>query len=209
MTKSQKTKNDSYDQALHYREELVNRNYDNLLGYAISLTKNRADAKELVQQAFFEFFRKSKDREMLPALNARKLLFANVRFMFLGNLRKAKELNVIPFEPQTFDESMGERGDNEEEKRVVVKFRQYEFLLSINQAKKMKTLLRALKTVSKKNQEVLILRYFEGLSNQEIKDKLKISYSSVVGRLANGQNQLRILLNQPVAFWANHSCRAF
>jgi len=205
MPHRQKTKNDSYDQALHYREELVNRNYDNLLGYAISLTKNRADAEEIVQQVFFEFFRKSKDREMLPALNARKLLFANVRFMFLGNLRKAKELNVIPFEPQTFEEC----GHSEGDKRVVVKFLRYEFLLSINQAKKMKTLLCALKQISKKNQEVLILRYFEGLSNQEIKDKLKISYSSVVGRLANGQNQLRVLLNQPVSFWANHSCRAF
>ena len=60
MTQSQKTKDGSYDHVLHYREELVNRNYDNLLGYAISLTKNREDAAELVQQAFFEFFKSTK-----------------------------------------------------------------------------------------------------------------------------------------------------
>jgi len=205
MTQSQKTKDGSYDHVLHYREELVNRNYDNLLGYAISLTKNRADAAELVQQAFFEFFRNNKDQEIVEHLRATKFLFGIVKIQFLKKKQQTSKLNVIPFEPQTLEECIRSESDKEEDKRVVVKFRKYEFSLSINQAKKMKAMIQALTKMPKKYSEVIILRYFEGLSNQEIKDKLNLSKSVFCGRLRNGKNLLRILLNQPLAFWAKSS----
>ena len=207
MTQSQKTKNDEYDKSLHYREELVNRNYDNLIHYAVKLIKNRTDAKELVQQAFFEFFKKYQDKQMIPLLQAKYWLLAKVKFIFLQNFRKAKELKIVSFEPKILEDCMGERGDNEEEKRVVVTFRGQEFFLPINQAKKMKAMIRALKQIPKKNSEVFILRHFDRLSIPEIKNKLNLSEATVSCRLRNGQNQLRILLNQPAPFWAKSAFR--
>jgi len=207
MTQSQKSASDLYDKSLHYREELVNRNYDILIHYAVKLIKNRDGAAELVQQAFFEFLKKYQDKQMIPLLQAKYWLLAKVKFIFLQQLHKAKELKIVSFEPKILEDCMGERDDNEE-KRVVVKFRGQEFFLPINQAKKMKAMIRALTKIPKKNQEVFILRHFDRLSIPEIKNKLNISEATVSCRLRNGQNQLRILLNQPAPFWAKSAFRA-
>ena len=207
MTQSQKSASDLYDKSLHYREELVNRNYDILIHYAVKLIKNRDGAAELVQQAFFEFLKKYQDKQMIPLLQAKYWLLAKVKFIFLQQLHKAKELKIVSFEPKILEDCMGERDDNEE-KRVVVKFRGQEFFLPINQAKKMKAMIRALKQIPKKNSEVFILRHFDRLSIPEIKNKLNISEATVSCRLRNGQNQLRILLNQPAPFWAKSAFRA-
>jgi RNA polymerase sigma factor (sigma-70 family) len=153
-------------------EEVVLPHLDAAFNYARWLTKNDADAEDVVQDAYLRalrFFSSLRDE------NARAWLFTIVRNTWYGRFPRRASNAVV----HVRDEDTGDRADVglDPEAQLI-------------QQQTVEHVRRALETIPTDFREVLVLRELEGLSYKEIAAVVGIPLGTVMSRLARARERL-------------------
>lgn len=146
--------------------QLVDDYYQPLYRFALSLSKNEADASDLVQQTFSLWARKG--HQLRDATHAKAWLFTTLRREFLGTRRKAERFSD---EPATDDDATMAPGQAE----------------SLDAAE----VMEALQKLPLEYREPLTLFYLKDLTYQEIADVLEVPIGTVMSRLSRAKSRLR------------------
>jgi RNA polymerase sigma-70 factor (ECF subfamily) len=161
-------------------EETALVHLDALYRGALRLTRNRAQAEDLVQEALVRAFR-SFDRFTLGT-NCRAWLFRIMRNVFLNRLRGERE---TPDDGIALDDAA--RGL---EGYAVIGTPEEEFLQTLVHG----DIERALRGLPQQFQEVVVLADLEGFSYKEIARALDRPIGTVMSRLHRGRRLLRSAL---------------
>src|SRR6202043_1062906 len=153
-------------------EEVVLPHLDAAFNYARWLTKNEADAQDVVQDAYLRALRFFSS---LRGEDARAWLFAIVRNTWYGRFpRRAGSAGMT-----VTDEEVDNRADASLDPEAQLIQRQ-----TVEQVR------RALETLPADFREVLVLRELEGLSYKEIAVVVGIPLGTVMSRLARARERL-------------------
>ena len=153
---------------------------DGLYGYAKVLTRNHAEAEDLVQETYVR---------AMPAMNrlrsesnVKGWLFKILRNAWLNHLRRRRTAPEIAWS----DVEDGSVGDIAEPSKD-----SYHALVSKVEREQVQAAIQAL---SAKFREIILLREFEELSYDEIAGLLDCPVGTVMSRLARARSKLRALL---------------
>jgi RNA polymerase sigma factor (sigma-70 family) len=153
-------------------EEVVLPHLDAAFNYARWLTKNEADAEDVVQDAYvraLRFFSSLRDE------NARAWLFTIVRNTWYGRFPRRAKSAVVNV------------ADDEADNQLDVSLDPEALLI---QQQTVEHVRRALETLPTDFREVLVLRELEGLSYKEIAAIVGIPIGTVMSRLARARERL-------------------
>lgn len=151
---------------------LYEQQFKNLYSYAVSITRQHESAEDVVSQAFEKAYRKQN------AFNPRKgsaeaWLFRIARNTALDYLRKAKKNPVVPMQADV-------RGGVTNEPDVILEKREEQGDVG-----------RLLSTVSGREREILSLKFFAELSNQDIAAIIGVTETNVGTLLHRTLERLR------------------
>lgn len=152
---------------------------DALYGMALRLTRNRAEAEDIVQEAYLRAFRGF--HRFNPGSNARAWLFTIMRNVFLNRLRReGREVLELDAPAERGAQSATlppPGGDNPEA----------EFFQTVLHG----DVDRALQALPLAFREVVVLADLEGLSYREIAEVVGRPLGTVMSRLSRGRRLLR------------------
>jgi len=153
---------------------------DGLYGYALVLTQNRADAKDLVQETYVRAIRAM--GRLRDNSNVKGWLFTILRNIWLNELRQRCKA------PEIVDVETDERTSVLVDESTEIP---HEVYLAELERRHVRT---AIQQLPKEAREVILLREWEGLSYQEIATVLDCPVGTVMSRLARARSKLRDLL---------------
>jgi RNA polymerase sigma-70 factor (ECF subfamily) len=160
-------------------EEVVVPHLDAAFNYARWLTRNDADAEDVVQDAFMRAFRFFSS---LRGDNARAWLLAIVRNTWYTRLGAASRLQ----HGKEFDDAIRDR--------PVLDLDPEELLMQQQDVERVR---RAVDALPENFREVIVLRELEGLSYKEIAAVVDTPIGTVMSRLARARERLLPLLREP------------
>ena len=153
---------------------------DGLFGYAMVLTRNPAEAADLVQETYV---RALKAKESLrPSSNVKSWLFTilrNIRLNQLRHERIAPKVSEIEIDASVADGTIERPQDPHEI-----------YVRKVDRDQ----LREAIQKLSPEFREIIILRELESLSYKEIAETVQIPIGTVMSRLARGREMLRAIL---------------
>jgi RNA polymerase sigma-70 factor, ECF subfamily len=155
--------------------QLVDANYASLYRFALSLTRNQADACDLAQQTFFIWA--TKGEALRDLSKAKAWLFTTLYREFLRGRRRSGRATALE------DLPAGEADPPAPEVDVI-------------SALDAQIVMAALQEVDEVFRAPLTLFYLEELPYQEIAEALEIPVGTVMSRLSRGKAQLRTILAQ-------------
>jgi len=162
--------NGNRDKAL---SEFYRRYFNHILGYSMTLSKNRCASEDLTQDAFTELIQKI-DNKKLKYQNPggiKSYLRSIVHNKFVNNYRKNERFNnFILSSPFDFEKSPEEKIISEERKSI---------------------LREDVKNLSPPLKDVLKSQYFDEFSYKEISERLGIKMGTVKSRIYFGKEKLR------------------
>ena len=153
---------------------------DGLYGYAMVLTRNHAEAEDLVQETYVRAMPAMK--RLRSESNVKGWLFKILRNAWLNHLRKRRTASEIAWS----DVEDGSVGDIAEPSKD-----SYHALVSKVEREQVQAAIQAL---PEKFREIILLREFEELSYDEIAGLLDCPIGTVMSRLARARSKLRALL---------------
>jgi RNA polymerase sigma-70 factor, ECF subfamily len=153
---------------------------DGLYSYAMVLTRNHADAEDLVQETYVRAMPAMK--RLRSESNVKGWLFKILRNAWLNHLRKRRTAREIAWA----DVEDGSAKDIAEPSKD-----SYHALVSMIEKKQVQTAIQAL---SVEFREIILLREFEELSYDQIASLLNCPIGTVMSRLARARSKLRVLL---------------
>ncbi|CUS96272.1 RNA polymerase sigma factor [Candidatus Kryptobacter tengchongensis] len=154
------------------KKEIIN-SIDSLLRYAVVITGNEEDAKDLVQETCYKALKSINSLD--ENSNVKAWLFTIMRNLWI-NQRKRNQISPVYLE-ETIENVGDEWNINPEE------------LLINNEMRQL--LLKALNDLPKAYKEILILRYFEDFSYNEISKILDCPLGTVMSRLNRAREKLK------------------
>jgi RNA polymerase sigma-70 factor (ECF subfamily) len=154
---------------------------DGLYSYALVLSRNRADAEDLVQETYVRAMQAM--GRLRPDSNIKSWFYTILRNVWLNQLRKRRS------GPQTLDPSMDEGFANE---MVEPSKSSYELYVSKVEREQVRAAIRKLPVDFR---EVIVLREYEELSYQEIASIVGCPVGTVMSRLGRARSKLRELLS--------------
>lgn len=146
---------------------------DSLYGYAWVLTRNQAEAEDLVQETYLRAVRAFGG--LMPDSNLKGWLFAIMRNIWINELRRAGR------EPQFVELEEVESYTTDPYRLLVQKIEREHVLAAINK-------------LHTRHREVVLLRDIEGFSYQQIAELLSCPIGTVMSRLGRAREQLRLML---------------
>jgi len=151
---------------------VVDAHYANLYRFALSLSRNEADACDLVQQTFAIYLKKW--RQLRDPAKVKTWLFTTLRREFMGDQRKeqrflADAAENVPAVELSVEASQAEALDTE-------------------------AVMRALALLPLEYREPLTLFYLRDSTYVEISEILEIPTGTVMSRLSRGKQRLRAFL---------------
>jgi RNA polymerase sigma-70 factor (ECF subfamily) len=161
-------------------EEVVVPHLDAAFNYARWLTRNDADAQDVVQDAYVKALRFFSS---LRGDDARAWLLTIVRNTWYG--RFARQRGVQP--PAVFEERTDTRSDDTLDPEAL-----------IIQQQTVEAVRRAVEELPADFRDVIVLRELEGLSYKEIATIVGIPIGTVMSRLARGRERLLAILGPMV-----------
>ena len=164
------------ENALHY--------LDGLYGYAMTLTHNRADAEDLVQETYLRAM--SAFERLRPNSNLKSWLFAIMRNVYLNQIRDShSQLRVDIDEPVHGRWEFEDKTAKDPLSLYVAKAKQAE-------------IRKAIEKLPDAYREVIVLREFEELSYEQIAQVLDCPPGTVMSRLSRARERLREMLHSAV-----------
>ncbi len=149
---------------------------------ALRLTRNRADAEDLVQETVARAFRRFDQFHL--GTNCRAWLFKIMRNLFLNRVRTDRE---SPHEGEFFEGSIG----SAEAVRLEAPSPEEEFLETVVHG----DVDRALHGLPASYRDVVVFRDIEGFTYREIAEALECPIGTVMSRLSRGRKLLRVALD--------------
>jgi RNA polymerase sigma-70 factor (ECF subfamily) len=153
---------------------------DGLYGYAMVLTRNHAEAEDLVQETYVRALPAM--HRLRPESNVKSWLFRILRNAWLNHLRKRRTASEIAWS----DAEGRSVGDIAEPSR-----NSYQVFVSKLEGEQVRAAVQALPA---KFREIILLREFEELSYDEIASLLDCPVGTVMSRLARARSKLRVSL---------------
>lgn len=144
---------------------------DSLYGYAWVLTRNQAEAEDLVQETYLRAVRAFGG--LVPDSNLKGWLFAIMRNLWINQLRRGR--------PQLVDLEEAESYSVDPYRVLVQKIEREHVLAAIDR-------------LHAHHREVVLLRDIEGFSYQQIAELLGCPIGTVMSRLGRAREQLRLML---------------
>jgi RNA polymerase sigma-70 factor (ECF subfamily) len=153
---------------------------DSLYGYAMVLTRNHAEAEDLVQETYVRAIPAM--NRLRPESNVKGWLFRILRNVWLNQIRKRRTAPEIAWS----DVEDGSEGDVAETSKD-----SYHAFVSKVEREQVQAAIQAL---TPKFREIILLREFEELPYDEIACLLECPVGTVMSRLARARSKLRELL---------------
>jgi RNA polymerase sigma-70 factor (ECF subfamily) len=161
--------------------ELALEHLDGLYGYAMTLTRNKAEAEDLVQEAYLRAMR-AFDR-LRPDSNVKSWLFTILRNVHLNQIRHRQSgPPIVDMEDQFSD--LPDTASSSELDPLG------NYLATL----KRQDVHRAIESLPSDYREVIILREFEDLSYQQIAEVLDRPIGTVMSRLGRAREKLKRVL---------------
>ncbi|MCS7229918.1 MAG: sigma-70 family RNA polymerase sigma factor [Candidatus Kryptonium sp.] len=154
------------------KKEIIN-SIDSLLRYAIVMVGNEEDAKDLVQETCYKALKNMNSLD--ENSNVKAWLFTIMRNLWI-NQRKRSQISPVQLD-ETIEDVCDEWNINPEE------------LLINNEVRQI--LMRALNELPDAYREILVLRYFEDFSYNEISKILNCPVGTVMSRLNRAREKLK------------------
>jgi RNA polymerase sigma-70 factor, ECF subfamily len=159
----------------------LSRYIDGLFGYALVLTRNPAEAADLVQETYVRAL-KAKER-LRPSSNVKSWMFTILRNIWLNQLRhKRSAPQIVELEAYEGIEDVAIETSKDPHAQYASKMEQ----------EKVRNAIQQLPTEFR---EIIVLREYEELSYQEIAAMLECPAGTVMSRLAGARSKLRVLLS--------------
>jgi RNA polymerase sigma-70 factor (ECF subfamily) len=161
--------------------ELALEYLDGLYGYAMTLTRNQAEAEDLVQETYLRAMR-AFDR-LRPDSNVKSWLFTILRNIHLNQIRHQQSGPPIVDMEDQFSDLPDTTSSSERDP-----FGNYLATL------KRQDVHRAIESLPPVYKEVIVLREFEDLSYQQIAEVLNCPTGTVMSRLGRAREKLKQVL---------------
>jgi RNA polymerase sigma-70 factor (ECF subfamily) len=161
--------------------ELALEYLDGLYGYAVTLTRNKAEAEDLVQETYLRAIR-AFDR-LRPESNVKSWLFTILRNVYLNQIRHQRSGPPIVDMEDQFLDLPDTAGSGE-----------LDPLSNYLATLKRQDVHRAIESLPSVYREVIILREFEDLSYQQIAEVLNCPTGTVMSRLGRAREKLKRVL---------------
>jgi RNA polymerase sigma-70 factor, ECF subfamily len=153
---------------------------DGLYGYALVLTRNHAEAEDLVQETYVRAFQAM--GKLHADSNIKVWLLTILRNVWLNQLRKLRN------GPQRIEIGVGNGIANS---RVKPSKDSHDLHVSKTEAEQVRA---AIQELPREFREIILLREYEDLSYQQIANVLACPLGTVMSGLATGRAKLRTLL---------------
>lgn len=160
-------------------EHLVDEHYANLYRFALSLSRNEAEAADLTQQTYFQLA--SRGGQIRDLRKAKAWLFTTLRREFLRLRRQTGRFVSIDDEDVPQPEALSTVDDG------------------AVRAADAALVMAALTRVREVFREPLALFYLEDLSYREIAEILQVPVGTVMSRLSRGKTELRASLSESLS----------
>lgn len=163
---------------------------DELFGYAMSLTRSKSDAEDLVQETYLRASRAH--TRLAPGSKVRSWLYTILRNTFFNQIRRRRSGPPIV----DLDDESGHVTPVADESAV-------DPLTSYLTAERKRDVRQAIDSLPDTFREVIVLREFQDLSYQEIAEVLQCPVGTVMSRLGRARDKLRETLqhlSQEAAF---------
>ncbi|MEN3037873.1 MAG: sigma-70 family RNA polymerase sigma factor [Candidatus Kryptonium sp.] len=154
------------------KKEIID-SIDSLLRYAIVMVGNEEDAKDLVQETCYKALKNMSSLD--ENSNVKAWLFTIMRNLWI-NQRKRSQISPVQLD-ETIEDVSDEWNINPEE------------LLINNEVRQI--LMKALNELPDAYREILVLRYFEDFSYNEISKILNCPVGTVMSRLNRAREKLK------------------
>jgi RNA polymerase sigma-70 factor (ECF subfamily) len=161
-------------------EELALPLFDSLFNFAVWLTRNQAEAEDLVQETYTKALQGFASFQ--PGTNIRAWMFRILRNSFLTSRTGLAIKMTVPLEPE----------DEERIQPAVVENPESALLESADR----QAIQEAIEELPLHYREVLLLCDVEEMSYQEISDALAIPLGTVMSRLSRARRMMRGTLMQ-------------
>jgi RNA polymerase sigma-70 factor (ECF subfamily) len=161
---------------------------DGLYSYAMVLSRNQAEAEDLVQETCLRALRAMK--RLRPDSNVKSWLFTILRNIWLNQLRQRKTA------PDLLDLDSDERGA---ERAVDSSRDPHAAYVSDLEGQQVRN---AIEQLPVEFREIILLREYEELSYEEIATLLDCPLGTVMSRLARARSKLRDLLLATAVGWS-------
>lgn len=162
---------------------LYKRHIQSLLYFGLKLTNDQELIKDTLQELFIDFWNK---RATLPEVEHIKVyLIKAFRYKLLRAISQANKTQIYELEDLIKEMSPSEIAENE---------------LSLERKQKLK---KKLEQLPERQREVIHLRYFQNLKNEEIAGIINVNYQSVSNLLYRALKNLKKQLNDkksPIRF---------
>lgn len=157
--------------------------YHHLLRYGLSLSGDNALSKEYINQLFFSLWT---NRQKLPEVNSPKAyIITSYKNKIIFRKRDSWNLKIVlPDNPEVYSENQAETSSED----TLIELQEYESLKL-----KIKSILGQL---SERQRELIIARFIDELSYEEIASRLNISVRTVYNSIHESLKILRSQLNE-------------
>ena len=176
--------------AREHFEQLVNQWYDPLFRFALTLTRDPEEARDLTQNAFLKWAEKG--HALRAASKAKTWLFSVVHHAFIDQVRRHQRhpsVGIDEMELPSIDRAVDSR--------------------SAERSLDADTVLEALGQLDERFRAPLALFYLEGHSYQEIANILEVPIGTIMSRLRRGKDHLRAYLEKAPAKQARNNIHPF
>ncbi|MBI4527740.1 MAG: RNA polymerase sigma factor [Deltaproteobacteria bacterium] len=175
-------------------EQAIVKNLDALYGFAMSLTRNPVDAEDLVQETCLRAIKGITRHKIENDLKV--WLFTILRNVWINDWRhRSKGPEFISLVKNGDDDGPLQPWLSDERERPDEQFEQHVSSENIR---------AAVARLPEVFREVVVLRYFEGFSYQEIASILGCPAGTVMSRLSRAKVELRGILNGQNTSWGLH-----
>lgn len=137
-------------------KQLFNNEFENLMAYGLKISSNKSDVKDAIQEIFTDLWERKSDRQIQ---NIKFYLLKALKYRLVRSISKGKvvDINALTREPCINPQYQ----DSSRSQEIAI----------------------VLSQLPKSQQEIIHLKYYQGLSNAEIADMLNINYQSVSNKL--------------------------
>ena len=165
--------------ALHGRSDAL---MNQLFGAALGMTRNRADAEDLVQETYLKAYQKF--HQYQPGTNIKAWLYRILTNTYITSYRKAQRSPKRASSDTVEDWQLADAASHSE---VGLKSAEVEALEALPSSQ----LRDALDSLSEEHRMVVLMADVEGMSYKEIAEELGVPMGTVMSRLNRARKNLR------------------
>lgn len=161
--------------------KLFNDTYDSLYSYGYRITYNPENVRDAIQEVFFQIWKYRKTLSQPDSVRA--YLFISLRRELLKKKKANKRRDQVHnnYYLEEFD--------------TLISYSKWEEILNLDDEESQE-LKKSIENLTPRQREVIYLKYFEGLSTEELAQILQVRTQSIYNLVFDAINSLRFFLNK-------------